>query len=362
IKGGLAACEAAVQSEPDNARFRYQLARLQQSARQFDKAYDNMQVAEAAGHIRAKYGLAVLLDTKRVDRDVVEIPYDPDRARELLEAGIVEQDPYAMHRLGQNMMRNGETETDRQRGFELLERSVELGHTFAMNELGFYFLTKDTDHYIPERGMRYLRASELREDIYGYNNLGFVALSGLDGNPADFARAERYFEAAADGGHPNAPANIARMILRDQLKGRSMKEALQLYDTSLERGDAWGGANGATIILNGSVPGRGPADAAVRAAKAVHLANAKGAGTAREKLAGIPEPALNRGLQMVLKELGQSITVDGQVGPATLRALETVSAENGVPLAFGTDSDPVARLLQATRVYWAQNPVRFDLF
>ncbi|WP_177175417.1 caspase family protein [Cribrihabitans marinus] len=362
IRSGMAACEAAVRQNPENARFRYQLGRLQQSNRQYEDAYANFQAAAEAGHIRAKYALAVLLDTPRLDRAVIDVPLDRNRARALLDEAIAEQDPFAMHKLGKEMMRNGETEAERKRGFELLERSVELGHTYSMNELGFYFLTKDSDHYIPERGMRYLRASQLREDIYGYNNLAFVALNGLDGNPPDAQKARQLYQIAADGGHPVAPANIARMILRGQLGEKDFTEALSLYDMSLERGDGWGGTNGAVIILNGNVPGRGPADAALRAAKAVHLANEKAAATARERLDSLDRDALDRALQMALNELGQSITVDGQVGPATVRALETASAEYGVPLAFGSDTDPLQRLIQATRIYWAKNPVRFDLF
>lgn len=362
MEAGLRACTAALEREPDKARWRYQLGRLQQVAARVDDAYDSFAAAEAAGHIRAKFGLAVLLDTQRLDRAVTSVPYDLDRALALLEEGVTVQDPYAMHRLGQRLMRHGETEAEQRRGFELLERSVELGHTYAMNELGFYFLSKSGDRYIPERGMRYLQASQMRGDIYGYNNLGFVALNGLDGNPPDYEKALEFFQAAADGGHPNAPANIARMILRGQLGEPDTAEALRLYDMSLERGDGWGGANGAYIILNGDVRGRGPADAAVRAAKAAHLSAEDAAQNAQESLAAIGPQDLNKGMQMVLNELGANIAVDGQVGPATLRALEEASAASGVPLAFGTDSEPKARLLQAARVYWARNPVRFDLF
>ncbi len=362
LRSGLPICEAASQRDPDVARFRYQLGRLQQGARQFDAAYDNFRSAADAGHMRAKHALSVLLDSDRLDRDVTGIPYDPEQALDLLEEGVAQQDPYALHRLGKRLMREGETEAERKRGFELLERAVELGHTFSMNELGVYFLTKDTDHYIPERGMRYLRASELREDIYGYNNLGFVALNGLDGNPTDYRKALGYFQAASEGGHPTAPANIARMILRGQVGGRDTVEALRWYDLALERGDGWGGANGAIIIGKGDVPGRGPTDAAVRAAKAASLTNEGAAKKARETLQSLPAGALNSAMQMVLNEVGQTVTVDGQIGPATLSALEAASAEYGMQVPSEARSDPMARLLQATRVYWAKNPVRLDLF
>ena len=49
-------------------------------------------------HIRAKYALATLLETDRIDRAVTKTPHDPEQARVLLEEATSEQDPYAMHR------------------------------------------------------------------------------------------------------------------------------------------------------------------------------------------------------------------------------------------------------------------------
>ena len=362
IQDGLKACGDAVAAHPDNARFRYQLGRVQQAAGNVTDAFDNITAAAEAGHIRAKFALAMLLDSERIDRAVTKIPYDPGKALDLLEQGTAEQDPYAVHRLGKKLLRNGETDEEKKRGFELLERAVELGHTFSMNELGLYFLRENSEHYIPERGMRYLRASELRKDIYGYNNLAYVALNGLGGNPVDYDKALEYFLAASEGGHPTAPASIARMILRDQLQGRTRAEALEWYDMSLARGDAWGGTNGAYIILDGQVPGQGPADAALRAAKAALLANEEPASQARAQLDGLSRSAVDRALQMALNELGESVAVDGQVGPATQKALENITAAYGDPVPYAALTDPKERLLLAARVYWAINPVRFDLF
>ncbi len=362
INEGLDACRAAVAASPDNARFRYQLGRVQQAAGQLNDAYANISAAAQAGHIRAKFALAVLLDSERIDRDVTRIPFNPQEALELLEQGTAEKDPYAMHRLGKKLLREGTTQDAKRRGFELLERSVELGHTFSMNELGLYFLREDSDHYIPERGMRYLKASELRKDIYGYNNLAYVALNGLGGNPVDNDKALEYFLAAAEGGHPTAPASVARMILRGQLPGRTKSEALDWYDASLARGDAWGGANGAYIIIDGQVPGKGAADAALRAAKASLLADTEAAGQARDQLNGLSPTAQNRALQMALNELGQNVVVDGQVGPATRKALEKAAIAHGVPISAAALNDPKERLILAARIYWAINPVRFDLF
>ncbi|RYH11547.1 caspase family protein [Tropicimonas sp. IMCC6043] len=360
LLAALSACEAAVERDPENARFRYQLGRVQQGLGRLEQAFANFEAASEGGHLRALHALSVLFSTDQIDREATGIPENQELARELLERGTSLGDPYPMHRLGKQLLNNGETEAERQRGFELLESALELGHTYSMNELGIYFLNKDSDHYIPERGMRYLRASEAREDIYGYANLAFVAVRGLDGNPPDFQTAFDYYKKASEGGHPSAPSSIARMILRGQLGAKDVPEAVRWYDIGLERGDGWGGTNAAVLILNDDVPGKGGAEAAVRAAKAANLSNEEAAAKARELLGDIPASELGMALQMLLKELGQQVTVDGAVGPQTLQALERASQEAGI--AYRAANDPRERLLFAGRVYWAQNPVRFDLF
>jgi TPR repeat protein len=355
----IAACTAALEAAPDVARFRYQLGRAQQATGDFEAALTSFRVAGEAGHVRAYNAEAFLLITEHVDRDLVPIPLDLDRAVELLEAGIAAGDPFAMHARGTRLLREGDTPDERERGFELLDRAAELGHTYSMNALGTYFLTRDSEYYQPERGMSYFNASSTRDDIYGHHNLGIVALLGLDGSDPDYDRARRYFERAALGGHPNSPATLGRMIMRGQLDTVDRAAAVQWYDMGLERGDGWGGANAASIILGGGVGGMGPAHAAVRAAKAVHLPARDAAEAAQETLESLDARTIDRALQMILVELGESIAVDGQVGPGTRGALERVLSRTGLSL---TDDSPRGRLLVAARAYWAERPVRPDLY
>jgi TPR repeat protein len=249
IDSALAACTAAVEAAPDTPRFRYQLGRAQQANGEFVEAFESFQAAAEAGHIRALNAEAYLLFTDRINRDLVPIPRDEARAIELMERGIAEGDAFAIHSRGLRLLRHGETAEDRNRGWELLSRSAELGHTYSMNELGVYFLDPEGEHYQPERGLNFLNASSARDDIYGHHNLGFVALFGLDGNEPDYARARDWFERAALGGHPHSPSSIGRMLMRGQLGEPDYPEAVRWFDEGLARGDGWGGANAANIIL-----------------------------------------------------------------------------------------------------------------
>jgi TPR repeat protein len=359
VARALSACAEAVAAAPGSGRLRYQLGRAQQASGRLAEAFESFRIAAEAGHVRALNAQAYLLFTTRIDRAAVGIPLDEARAAGLLERGIAAGDPFAIHSRGLRLLRHGATPAERERGFDLLNRAAELGHTYSMNELGVYFLTRDGAHYQPERGMRYLAASSARDDIYGHHNLGFVALFGLDGKPPDHARARAWFERAAAGGHPFSPAALGRMIIRGQGGPVDRPAAVAWYDMGLARGDGWGGTNAAEIILGGGVSGLGPADAAVRAAKAAHLPAEDAAAAALALLDAMPAAALDRATQMILADIGEAVTVDGRVGPATRAALDRVRARTGLPRAADT---PRERLLLAARAYWAERPSRPDLF
>lgn len=358
VDAALAACTAAVAANPDVPRFRHQLGRAQLAAGDFVAAVESFRAAGNAGHTRSLQAEAYLLMTDRIDRTLVPVPLDLERGIDLLEQGIARGDPYAIHTRGLRLLRDGATPEERQRGFELLDRAAELGHTYSMNELGIYFLDKDSDHYQPDRGMTYLRISYDRNDIYGMHNLGFVALYGLDGQPPDMARAASFFEQAAAGGHPKSPGSLGRMVMRGQLGDVDPARAVAWYDLGLERGDGWGGANAADIILSGKVAGMGPGDAAARAAKAVALPDEKAAEAARKVLDSLDKKALGAGMQTILAELGEDVTVDGSVGPATLAVLDRLVAAAGLKAG----PSPIERLETAARLYWKARPTRPDLY
>ncbi|WP_104492993.1 caspase family protein [Paracoccus denitrificans] len=357
----LAGCTQAVTENPGIARLLYQLGRAQQASGDLKSAYDSFRAAAAAGHIRAGHAAAMLLLSPRVDRAAVPIPLDEAQGNALLDQAIASGDPFAMHSRGLRLLRNGPAEDDRQRGFELLERAAELGHTYSMNELGAYFLDPDSRWFRPERGLTYLRASAERNDIYGYNNLGLVALRGYEDVKPDHAAARDWFERAAQGGHPFAPSNLGRMIMRGQLGKPDPRAAVRWYDMGLARGDGWGGANAAGIILKGDARPLGPADAALRAAKALYLPAPDAAGRARELLDGIAAADLDRATQMILNELGEAVAVDGRAGPATIEALVRAGNRAGLG-ALPADAGAQERLLMGSRAWWVQNPPRVDLF
>ncbi|MCU0906427.1 MAG: caspase family protein [Rhodobacteraceae bacterium] len=358
-EAALQACQSAVAAAPDAGRFHYQLGRALQATGDLEAAFASFTRAADLGHVRALNAQAFLMLTPRVDRTLFDIPADAPAAHALLDRAIAAGDAYAMHARGQRLLRDGPTDADRSRGWELLNRAAELGHTYSMNELGVTFLRPDGGRHIPERGLAYLNASAARDDIYGWDNLGRVALNGWDGNPPDPARARDWFVKAAEGGHPFAPSELGRMIVAGKLGDPDWAAAVRWYDMGLSRGDGWGGANAAWLIVNRDVPGFTPADAAVRAAKAVHLPDAGAADQARGLLARLDARTLDAGTQTLLNDLGAGIEVDGAFGPGSRAALAAALAAAGVTPSAAT---PEGRLLDVARASWATRPVRADLF
>ena len=358
VPAAVAACEAAVTAAPEVSRFHYQYGRALRAAGRFEEARDAFETAVAMGHIRAHYALALMLTTPRIDRAVHDIPEDPARAVDLLEIAIAAGDPFAMHTRGRDLFEDGATDADRARGFELVDRAAELGHTYSMNLLGFHFLREDTDHYIPDRGMAYLTASAARGDIFGVHALGIMAQRGVQGTP-DPVAARAFYEEAMAGGHPNSPVALGRLVARGEGGPADPVAAVALYDEGLSRGDGWGGYYAARLILEQGLA-EGPEGAAIRAAKAALLSQARPAEESRAILAGLDPAVVDRALQLLLVDLGADLIVDGQVGSGTTAELARLAGAEGLPVAV--PADPVERLIAAARIHWARNPLRDDVF
>ncbi|WP_251363802.1 caspase family protein [Epibacterium ulvae] len=352
------ACRAAIEQQPDIGRFHYQLGRALQGQGRLEEAYVAFDTARRLDHIRANNALAFLHVSPTVDRATVDIPFDQERATTYWEKGASSGDPFSMHALGKRLLRDEDSATSA-RGFDLLSRALELGHTYSMNELGVYYLWSKSNPQ-PERGLSYLEASAERGDIFGIANLAYAHRDGLAGLNASPQKAFDLFEAATDGGHPYAPAEIGRLIMAENFPGKGPAEALKWYDIGLSRGDGWSGANGAWIALNplsGSTP---TAEAIARAGKALALPNADARAAARNHISRQSAREIDAGTQFILKSLGADITVDGQFGPASRRALDAIAATTDIKDT--PPSNPIERLKFAARLHFARNPIRQDLF
>ena len=352
----LAACQAAVAANPDNGRFFYQLGRVQVAMRDLDGAEVSFGRAMELDHTRAFVAMG-LLEIRRQQQTAggSRVAASPE-ALALLAQGVDRGDPYAFHALGTQLLEFGADEVQKRQGFALLTRALEMGHTFSMNSLGRYFLVADSDHFDPLRGVRYLEESAARGDIYGYANMGFVAQNGAGDIAPDPAKALEWYRLASDQGHPSAPTSLGRMYFRG-FDGQSpdFGQALQWYDLGLGRGDGWGGANAAAVIVNERPAGYDLADAATRAAKSAALGNAAAAEAAGEVLAALsPETLAEAAIRLATQIRAGDPAAPGADITAQVAELDALIADPA--------DDPVARITAIARIFWASRSLRVDLF
>lgn len=356
----LEACTAAIDREPENGRFHYQLGRALTALRRFDEAKKSYERARDLGHVRAWYALgnSVLNEARESGGKIEERA--PDEALALYQHGVDEGDPYAMYALGRQYLRYGGSEAMEIRGYDLMLRSLELGHTFAMNELGYFYLNKHGKYYDPVRGLRYLRESAARNDIYGFNNMGLVYLNGLGDIKPDMKEAFNWFTKAAAGGQPNAPANLGRMYAEGLVDGKAdILKAVEWLDVGLEHGDGSAGAYAAFIIATKAPKGLSMSDAALRAGKAAALRDPAVVKTSRDLLAAMPQENIDAATQILMNDLGEPVDVDGSFGAGSEASLSRVLEKFSAGVA---KSNSTERLIQLARVYWSVSPFRVDLY
>lgn len=358
-EAALLACKESILLDPDVGRFHYQAGRAHLALKNLEAAQVAFEIARDLGHTRAWHGLGLLELARQVEQSVPQSVVAGDKARSLLLRGVDRGDPYAIHTLGLQLLKHGQSTTEKRQGFQLLSRSQELGHTFSMNALGLYFLDKESANYDPIRGLRYLKESAARGDIYGFNNMGYVAQNGIADEKLDLNVAMQWYKKASAGGHPSAPSNIGR-VYASGAPGFAANpvEAVKWYDIGLERGDAWGGANGAWLIANRKAKGFGLGAAAKRAAMAITLNNPDARNAAQNVLNNLSEKELNAGVQKLLVELGEQLSVDGDFGQKSASSLRNVLKGNELEFIPIREE----QLISLAKLVWKKNPFRVDLY
>ena len=240
----VAACQDAVQTFPNLARYKYELGRAKLAAKDVPAALDLFNKAAEAGHTRAFYQLGYIaqrgLGRKQ---DIAE-------ANRLFKVGSDLGDPYAMLAYGYNLSIGRSIEKNLDDGVRLMNRAVEFGHTYAMNALGSMYYNGEGLKQNPSRGVTFYRAAMARGDIYAMRNLGLAYRDGK-GVKKDLITAMALFKKASGGGHPSAPNDIGILYLNGNGVKKDMNEAIKWYELGAERGDFWAASNLAWVYSKG---------------------------------------------------------------------------------------------------------------
>lgn len=356
----LQACLDAVERSPDEARFHYQLGRAYWANSAYEKAEAAFRHSLEMGHIRSNTALGTM-ELQRSNRTGGFLePVANEAVHALYDEGVRLGDPLAWYSKGRQLLRHSETPRSKAIGYDLLLKAFDAGYIQALNEVGFHHLTEDTLGYDPERAIKYFEEAAARGSAFGHNNLGLVYSKGWGGIPKDYTRAISHFEAASDKGHSVAATHLGRIYDGAENFAPQYAKAVEWYDLGLSRGDPWGGANGAWIILNKRSAGLTPVDAAVRAGKASALGNPDAAKQASKLLAGLDMSTLDAAAQTLLVEMGHlSPPVDGVFGENSRRALiDAIAPYPDLSVA----QDPAQRLTNVAKAYFKKARFRIDTF
>ena len=145
----IAACSVALQVDPSNARFRYQLARGMNAANRNGEAETLARQAAEAGHVRAWLTYGKLLKERG----------DLNGASAAFQQGQRGGDPRATAALGALMLENAQSDGEREAAYELLTEGIDLGLWEAMEAQSLYFNGAGSN---PARASRYFEEAQRR--------------------------------------------------------------------------------------------------------------------------------------------------------------------------------------------------------
>ncbi|WP_176477011.1 caspase family protein [Mesorhizobium sp. WSM4313] len=165
--GAVEACEAAVKSYPDIARFRYELGRALLASGRIDEARNVIQEAADKGHVRAVYELGYIAASG------MSAAPDLTKANSLYAQASDKGDPYGMTALGRALFDGVGVQRDTGKGLDLLLQAAAMGHVDATKDLAMIF--KEGRNGVPAdpaRALAFLRAGIDRQEAYSMAILG----------------------------------------------------------------------------------------------------------------------------------------------------------------------------------------------
>ncbi len=206
----LVACKAAIEANPDNARFLFQLGRAHQRLEKFTEARAIYEQAVEKGYLPAKLFLSYFLVGG------VGGPRDPERALDFVREAEKANIPDAI---------------------------AQIGYFYYVGQAGIPRSFKTAVEY-------FQRAADFGSPE-ALSNLGILTASGQGGLTADPAKSAQLLQSAADAGSQFALSSLADLYLNGMGVTKSETEAVRLYKEGLERSDYYAMAQMGVYSLNG---------------------------------------------------------------------------------------------------------------
>jgi TPR repeat protein/CHAT domain-containing protein len=276
----IPACKSAIESDPLNPRYAFQLSRALLAAKRYRDAQEYAEVAILDGYPIANVILGYLAATGysgRKDEEVatqyytkaakeglplaaialakrynqgVGVQVDKSRVSYWLNKAAETKSPLAFYDLGHIYLNGSPGEKDLTKARAFFEKASNLGLPDALNSLGFMYMKGiGVPRDIQRASNIFERCIEHRIPLC-HLNYGVIN-SAYGNNLADFKKAEKHLRLALKQGIAFADISLA-LLLRDegQLDAKP-EEIVSLFRSASKRGDVLGTLNLGLLMLEG---------------------------------------------------------------------------------------------------------------
>ena len=317
LPDALTACRAAVRDFPGDIRLRYQLGRVLDKSGDDMAALEEYRVAAAAGHMGATNNIgSIFHNGETVAQDYAEAM---TWYRKAAEGG----DDTAMNNVGNLYSRGQGVPRDDAEALAWYRRAAEAGSIDGLHNVGyFYDLGRGVKTDYREAMAWYRKAAALGNAV-SMNNIGTLYRNG-EGVRRDYAEAMAWYRKAVDAGSALAMQNIGGLYKNGHGVKRDHAEAMRWFREAADKGEPSAFYNIAVLYDDGNGVSRDRPEAA----RNMEIALRRGHDLALKEMktnSGAWSADFRKALQQRLKDAGvYDGTVDGRLGPGTIRAMEEI--------------------------------------
>jgi TPR repeat protein len=198
VPAAIAACEAALADQPENARLQYRYGLTLWRANRHDEAVPWLRKSADQGYSAAQADLAHAL------REDVAASGHRSKAEAAAKA------------------------------FRLSRLASEQGNIIAMGDLGYCYMSGTGVERDYDQALKWLRQAVEHDDLYAESHLGEMYKSGW-GVPRDDVEAVKWFRRSSDQGYRGGQYNLALMLLEGRGIARDRAAAEELLSRAADQ-------------------------------------------------------------------------------------------------------------------------------
>ena len=230
---------------------------------------------------------------------------------------------YAQYKLGRFHEHGlGGLKPDLAESFRWYLRSAEQGDEDAQAEVGYAYLNGYGVTEDEAEGERWIRKAAEQGNSWAEFKLGELYEDGLAGLPQDNEEAYRWYRSSAEKGYGEAEFKVGYFLMNGLGIAENQREAVSWYEKAIAQDQVMAYNNLGAAYDSGTGVKHDPKKAADLMYEAIRRGNQFSLDQMRDNIAAWTVP-FRRELQRKLRADGYySGAIDGQVGPATTRALE----------------------------------------